>query len=92
VTRATDRSAAHGSGGRQCRAGVVRRRDGALQAGGERGAGGRRYEAFCARVQQRVGVGIGTLGEAAIEVPVFPCGAHSHPKTLHAVVVEITAS
>ena len=92
MTRATDGPAAHGHRGGQWRAAVVRRRDGALQAGGERGAGGRRDEAVCARVQQSVAAGLGALGEAAIEVLACPCGAQSHPKTAHALVVEITVS
>lgn len=49
-------------------------------------------ETFCARVQQRVAVGLGALGEAAIEILACPCGAQSHPKTAHALVVEITVS
>ena len=92
MTRATDGSSAHGNGGGQWRAGVVRCRDGALQAGRERGAGGRHDEARCARLQQRIGVGVGTLGEAAIELLARPCGAQSRPKTPHAAVVEITVS
>jgi len=56
VACATDGPTAHGNGEGERGGGPARRRDHALQAGGERGAGGWRDEAFCACVQQRVGV------------------------------------